>query len=52
VAAAVSVFVWLALLAERPNIEVDTSWLLTIAAASLAVLCGAVLVLWRRTRFV
>jgi hypothetical protein len=51
VAAAVSVFVWLALIAERPNIDVDMTWLLTIAAASLVVLGGAVVVLWRRTRF-
>jgi drug/metabolite transporter (DMT)-like permease len=51
VAAAVSVFVWLAMLAERPAIEVNMAWLLAIAAASLAVLGGATFVLWRRTRF-
>jgi drug/metabolite transporter (DMT)-like permease len=51
VAAAVSVFVWLALLAEIPAIEVDMAWLLTITVASLAVLGGAAFVLWRRTRF-
>jgi hypothetical protein len=51
VAAAVSVFVWLAMLAERPNIEVDVTWLLAIAAASFALLGGAAFVLWRRTRF-
>jgi LPXTG-motif cell wall-anchored protein len=51
VAAAVSVFVWLGLLAERPGMEVDTSWMLAIAVASLALLAGAVVVLWKRTRF-
>ena len=51
VAAAVSVFVWLGMLAERPGMEFDTSWMLAIAAASLALLAGAVVVLWKRTRF-
>ena len=51
VAAAISVFVWLGIHAERPSIHVDTSWLLVIAAASLALLAGAVAVLWKRTRF-
>src|SRR5688572_25538964 len=48
VAAAVSVFVWLGLLAEIPDIAVNMTWLLTITVASLAVLGGAVFVLWRR----
>jgi drug/metabolite transporter (DMT)-like permease len=51
VAAAVSVFVWLALLAERQDIDVNITWLAIIVAASLAVLSGALFVLWRRTRF-
>ncbi len=51
VAAAVSVFVWLALLTEEQDIELNTPWLLTIAAASLALLVGAVMLLWKRTRF-
>ena len=51
VAAAVSVFVWLATFAERPDIEMNTGWLLAILAASLALLTGAVIVLWKRTRF-
>jgi drug/metabolite transporter (DMT)-like permease len=51
VAAAVSVFIWLGMFAERPEIEVDTTWMLAIVAASLALLAGAVIVLWKRTRF-
>ncbi len=51
VAAAVSVFIWRALLTEPQSIDLDVPWLLTIAAASLAVLAGAVAVLWKRTRF-
>jgi LPXTG-motif cell wall-anchored protein len=39
------------MLAERPSIDVDMTWLLIIAAASFAVLGGAAFVLWRRTRF-
>ena len=51
VAAAVSVFVWLGMLAERPSIEVHMGWLLAIVVASLALLVSAVIVLWKRTRF-
>jgi len=51
VAAAVAVFVWLGMLAERPRIEIDMGWLLAIVVASLAALAGAVFVLWKRTRF-
>jgi drug/metabolite transporter (DMT)-like permease len=51
VAAAASVFVWLATFAERPSIEMNMGWLLAIVAASLALLVGAVIVLWKRTRF-
>lgn len=51
VATAVSVFVWLALLAEKQSIDVNMTWLVIIVAASSAVLGGAVFVLWRRTRF-
>ena len=51
VAAAVSVFIWLGSIAERPNIGINTAWMLAIVAASLALLAGAVIVLWRRTRF-
>lgn len=51
VGAAVAVFVWLALLAERQAIEVHWFWLLTISVSSLAVLGGATYILWKRTRF-
>jgi len=51
VAAAAAVFVWLATFAERPSIEMNMGWLLAIVAASLALLVGAVIVLWKRTRF-
>jgi drug/metabolite transporter (DMT)-like permease len=51
VAAAATVFVWLASFAERPSIEMNLGWLLAIVAASLALLVGAVIVLWKRTRF-
>ena len=51
VVAAVSVFVWLGMYAERPQIEANMAWLLAIVAASLALLAGAVIVLWKRTRF-
>ena len=51
VAAAVSVFVWLGMYAERPDIDVDMSWLLAIVAASMTLLGGAAFVLWKRTRF-
>lgn len=51
VAAAVSVFVWLGMIAERPSIHVDGGWMTVIAVASLALLATAVAILWKRTRF-
>ena len=51
VAAAVTVFIWLGMHAERPSIEVNVSWMLAIVVASLTLLAGAVFVLWKRTRF-
>ena len=51
VGAAVAVFAWLALHAERQAISVHWIWLLTISVASFAILAGATFVLWKRTRF-
>jgi drug/metabolite transporter (DMT)-like permease len=51
VAAAVAVFVWLGMIAERPSIEVNLGWLLAIAAGSLTLLVGAVIVIRKRTGF-
>ena len=51
VAAAVAVFIWLGVHAERPAFAVDMPWLLLLTAASLVLLVGAGLALWKRTRF-
>jgi drug/metabolite transporter (DMT)-like permease len=51
VGAAVAIFIWLGLHAERQAIAVDVRWLLTLAAASVAVLLGGGILLWKRTRF-
>jgi hypothetical protein len=51
VAAAVAVFVWLAMHAERPQIAVEMPWLLALTAASLVMLVGGGILLWKRTRF-
>lgn len=51
VGAAVAVFIWLGLHAERQAIVVDARWLLTLAAASVALLLGGGILLWKRTRF-
>jgi len=51
VGAAVAVFIWLGLHAERQAIVVDARWLLTLAAASVALLLGGGIFLWKRTRF-
>ena len=51
VAAAVAVFIWLGWHAERQAIGVDMPWLLAIAAASLVLLVGGGILLWKRTRF-
>jgi len=51
VAGAVAVFIWLGMHAERPQIAVEMPWLLALAAASLVMLVGGGIVLWKRTRF-
>jgi hypothetical protein len=51
VGAAITVFVWLGLHAERQAMAVDLPWLVIIAAASLVLLVSGAVVLWKRTRF-
>lgn len=51
VAAAVALFVWLALHAETQAIAMDPLWLLALSAASVVLLVGAGMLLWKRTRF-
>jgi hypothetical protein len=51
VAAAIGVFVWLGVHAERPAFAVNMPWLLLLTAASLVLLVGAGMLLWKRTRF-
>jgi len=51
VAAAIAIFVWLGLHAERQAIAVNPLWLLIVVAASLVLLAGGGLLLWKRTRF-
>jgi drug/metabolite transporter (DMT)-like permease len=51
VAAAVGIFIWLGLQAARQDIAVDVLWLLALAAASLVLLVGCGILLWKRTRF-
>jgi drug/metabolite transporter (DMT)-like permease len=50
-AAAVALFVWLAVNAEVPAIAVNVTWMAILIIASLGVLIGCGVVLWRRTRF-
>ena len=51
VAAAVAIFIWLGVHAERPEIAVEMPWLLALSAASLVMLVGGGTLLWKRTRF-
>jgi drug/metabolite transporter (DMT)-like permease len=51
VAAAIAIFVWLGLHAQKQALAVNPLWLLTIVAASLVMLVGGGLLLWKRTRF-
>jgi hypothetical protein len=51
VAGAIAVFAWLGWHAQRQAIAVDGLWLLMIAAASLVLLVGCGILLWKRTRF-
>lgn len=51
VAAAVAVFAWLGLEAQRPAIAAHGPWAVTLITASLALLVACGIMLWRRTRF-
>jgi drug/metabolite transporter (DMT)-like permease len=51
VAAALALFVWLAMGAERQALQVNTAWMAVLIAASLVFLVYCGLMLWRRTRF-
>lgn len=51
VAAAVAIFIWLGMHAEKQAIDIDAPWLLLLTAASLVLLVGCGLILWKRTRF-
>jgi drug/metabolite transporter (DMT)-like permease len=51
VAAAVAIFAWLGLHAQRQAIDADLAWLALLAAASLVLLVGGGIFLWKRTRF-
>ena len=49
--AAVAIFVWLGLQAERAPIHADPLWMAILSVATLAILVVCGLLLWRRTRF-
>jgi len=49
--AALGIFVWLGMSAERAPIIVDPVWIAILSVATLALLLACGLLLWRRTRF-
>ena len=49
--AAVGIFVWLGLQAERAPIHFDPLWMAILSVATLALLVVCGMLLWRRTRF-
>lgn len=51
IAAALGIFVWLALGTERPPIALDPAWTLTLIVAMLGMLLACGWLLWKRTRF-
>jgi drug/metabolite transporter (DMT)-like permease len=51
VAGAIAIFIWLGLHAERQAIAVNPLWLFILIAASVVMLVGGGILLWRRTRF-
>ena len=48
---AISIFLWLASLAQRPLVSLNLPWLMMLSAATLAILAVSGFLLWRRTRF-
>lgn len=51
VAVATAVFVWFAVHAEAPQLEIDLAWALVLTLAMLGLLGGCGFALWRATRF-
>jgi drug/metabolite transporter (DMT)-like permease len=51
IAAAVGIFAWLAIGAERQTLAMDPVWTVGLVLATLVVLVGCAVVLWKRTRF-
>jgi drug/metabolite transporter (DMT)-like permease len=51
VAAAIAIFVWLGIYAERPSMAFNANWMAGLLAASLAILLVSGWQLWKRTRF-
>ena len=51
VGGAVAIFVWLGVHAQRQAIEANLAWLALLTVASLVLLVGGGILLWKRTRF-
>jgi drug/metabolite transporter (DMT)-like permease len=51
VIAALGIFVWLGVNAQRPHLLVNTPWMIVLLLAALAFLGVGGLLLWRRTKF-
>ncbi len=51
VLAALGLFIWLGLGAERQSVAMNLSWVMPLLAASLALLIVCAILLWKRTRF-
>ncbi len=51
VAAAIGIFLWLAMSAERPPISMDQRWIVALIIPTLGMLVACGVFLWKRTRF-
>jgi drug/metabolite transporter (DMT)-like permease len=49
--AALALFIWLALNAERPRIHIDAAWAVALSAVTVLVIVASGVMLYRRTRF-